>query len=275
LAVPVAVWDRLAAIWDLLETRGLNPDDLRRLEGPLEGPALVIGAGFGIVVEALAASGCAPVYGLDHSTTMARAARDRRHIEVLAGTGVALPFRNDCFATVLVPTGVLESLRHGERLALLDEAKRVAAAGGALVLGLFRPAESGAPMGRELGYLVEQTQRNDRMMQLWTHCGARQEQVDRVARWTGCDAGEAAARLDRWYPGLQFLYGFFNKIAARLEELGEEPQDFLRRWWAMPVAGVAEQEIRDLLDDACLVPRADIYEPRRSLWLLDCRDAAS
>lgn len=267
------VWDRLAAIWDLLETRGLNPDDLRPLGDALCGPALVIGAGFGIVVEALRSSGCTPVYGLDQSTGMARSARARRGIEAVVGRGAALPFRSRRFRTVMVPTGVLESLRQDERLAIVAEARRVSAAGAALVLGLFRPPESGAPMGRELGYLVGQTQRNDRMMQLWVQRGRRTGQVERVARWTGCDSAEAAARLDRWYPGLQFLYGFFNKIAARLEQLGEEPADFLRRWWAMPVAGVAEQDIRQLLDAAALVPLTETYDARRSLWLLDCRAA--
>ena len=269
------MWERLTTIWDLLEARGLNPDDLRVLRDSPAGPALVLGAGFGIVAEALRQSGCAPVYGLDQAATMARSAHDRRGIETVVGVGAALPFRDGCLATVLIPTGVLEALGHGERLAIVGEAKRVANRGATLLLSLFRPSGSGAAMGRELGYIVGQTQRNDRMMELWVHCGDRAGQIRHVARWLRCDADEAAARLDRWYAGLQFLYGFFNKIAARLEQAGEEPQDFLRRWWAMPVAGVAEAEIRELLSAASLVPRTDSFDPRRSLWLLACRAGSS
>jgi ubiquinone/menaquinone biosynthesis C-methylase UbiE len=98
---------------------------VRRLVKGLPGPWLEVGVGTGRFARALGIP-----YGVDPSWGVLQLAR-RRDVHVVQGRGEALPFLDRTVGTVLL----IMTLCFADPLSLLEEAKRVLAPGGGIIVG--------------------------------------------------------------------------------------------------------------------------------------------
>jgi demethylmenaquinone methyltransferase/2-methoxy-6-polyprenyl-1,4-benzoquinol methylase len=131
-----SAWDVAAQAWEAWEAHGLAPEDLAWL-GAIQSPALVVGAGQGLLVEALARSGVVAI-GADWSRRMIERAQERRPgLVMLRASADELPFAAASLGTVIVATGVLAH-EHPERTtAVLAECHRVTRPGGKVLVAMF------------------------------------------------------------------------------------------------------------------------------------------
>lgn len=97
---------------------------IRRLVTGLLGPGLEVGVGTGRFAQALQVP-----YGVDPAWSVLQLAR-RRGGHVVQGRGEALPFRDGVVGSVLL----IDTLCFADPLPLLEEAKRVLAPGGGLIV---------------------------------------------------------------------------------------------------------------------------------------------
>src|SRR5262245_28452155 len=124
-------WDDYARFYDWENARTLGRRDIafwRQFANAARGPVLELGCGTGCVARPLARAGV-DIVGIDRSEAMlvrARAAGARafkraiarqprsaeasRSISLVRGDIRALPFREQSFAAVLAPYGILQSL---------------------------------------------------------------------------------------------------------------------------------------------------------------------
>lgn len=112
--------------------------EITALLGPGEGRCLDLGCGTGLLLDALASTGRAPV-GMDYSADQLRYAR-RRSSEIVRGDGAALPFGDGTFRTVVtswISTDV------DDFPAVIAEAARVLQPGGVFLFYGAHPCFNG------------------------------------------------------------------------------------------------------------------------------------
>jgi SAM-dependent methyltransferase len=142
-----AGWDEYARFYDWENAQTMAGRDLafwQRLVAAASGPVLELGAGTGRVTVPAARSARTPLIGIDLSPEMLR--RGRMRLRRARGAGRAalvrgdirrLPFRSGCFALVIAPYGILQSLlRERDLQAALQAVVMVLRPGGSLVLDL-------------------------------------------------------------------------------------------------------------------------------------------
>ena len=100
-------WSTWAPYWDNIEDRHFGLFALSKYLPYIKEPALVIGAGQGIIVEQLLKTGI-KTCGLDLDPEMIRIARERRGIEIIQADAGKLPFSNHSFQSVIISSGVLD-----------------------------------------------------------------------------------------------------------------------------------------------------------------------
>ena len=140
-------WDEYAPFYDWENARTLGRRDLPFWRGVARragGPVLELGCGTGRLSVPLARAGI-DLIGIDRSPSMldrlrakrplavdlAEARRSRGRLRIVCGDIRALPFSGPCFAAVLAPYGVLQSLLSARDLAAaLESVRRVLAPGG-------------------------------------------------------------------------------------------------------------------------------------------------
>jgi SAM-dependent methyltransferase len=135
-----AFWERMAPYVPLIEDAHLDREVARDLvaRGLVQGPVLVVGAGHGLVVEALRLAGL-EVHGVDDLAAAVEGARARRGLDVVLAEAAALPFPEERFATVIVASGVIDFLDDEREIdAVVREAVRVTRAGGRTLLAFWR-----------------------------------------------------------------------------------------------------------------------------------------
>jgi ubiquinone/menaquinone biosynthesis C-methylase UbiE len=137
-------WDEYAPFYDWENARTLGRRDVafwKRVAATADGPVLELGCGTGRVSHPLARSGV-DLVGVDRSAPMlergrARTSRTPRSPRFVRADIRNLPFRRGCFAMVLAPYGVLQSLiRESDLTAALSSAARVLPRGGVFGIDL-------------------------------------------------------------------------------------------------------------------------------------------
>jgi SAM-dependent methyltransferase len=131
-------WDTQAVDWDAGRAdRGLQPHHIERMATWLADPVLLVGAGRGMMLQALRAKGYAAT-GVDWSASMvAEAQRDGISGLIRADAG-HLPHESQSQASVIVSTGVLLPTHAQDRRdAYLGEAWRILVPAGYLILCLW------------------------------------------------------------------------------------------------------------------------------------------
>jgi ubiquinone/menaquinone biosynthesis C-methylase UbiE len=255
-------WDLLACLWADCEQLGLNPTHLQPMAGKLRPPALVVGAGQGLLVGALHDAGLHPAVGLDNSQAMLRAATERRgQIPLLRAEASNLPFPARTWSTLIYATGVLNPHDAGQLAACRDEMRRVTASGASVIVGFFQPSAALSAMGRDLGLLVDGNLCYPRLLELWRRRFDLEWLEWAVCHWTGCKTNESATRLRHWCKALESWYALLDRLAARLRDQGiASPQAYLPRAFGWRLPGLCDGNLPSAFRHADLRPLDTWYD---------------
>src|SRR5256885_10658938 len=93
-------WDALAPHHASIENNYFDLPSLRRIIHHIHQPVLVVGAGQGLIVEALLKNGF-QTEGVDLSSEMIRYAKARRGLAIIEADAKALPFRAGTYETII------------------------------------------------------------------------------------------------------------------------------------------------------------------------------
>jgi len=118
-------WDALAPYHSALENNYFDLSGLHRIFHDIREPALVVGAGQGLIVEELLRNGF-QTDGVDLSSEMIRYAKRRRGLTLIEADAKALPFGAGTYETIIYATGVVDFMGDEEQISvILNEARRI------------------------------------------------------------------------------------------------------------------------------------------------------
>ncbi len=264
-------WDLLAPVWEHFQNAGLDIPNLELFVSRLEGPSLLVGAGQGLVVPPLLQH-APPVLAIDISVAMARRAWLERRVRVVVADGAQLPIPEGSHRSAVINTGVLNAQQPELCLRLLRDLHRVLTPGGQALVNGFVAVGSWAKMGHELGFIEDQIQHNDRLLELWKSSRDPQGLVTKVAEWTGADFPTVLGRLQQHLQEVGGLAKFYDAVAADLEELGHEPVSYLDRAYAGPFPIFRVGQLVQLVQEAGFeIEDASRPEDSGSILILVCR----
>ena len=131
-------WDLLAPYHGGLENNFLNLPSLRRIRDAIKVPALVVGAGQGLIVAELQKKGF-QCDGLDLSSEMIRYAKLRRGLTLIEGDARAMSFETGTYQTIIYATGVVDFMGDEEEIRIiLKEGRRIVNASGKIFVAFYR-----------------------------------------------------------------------------------------------------------------------------------------
>lgn len=134
---------------------GINLDNLGPIFPLIESPVLVVGAGQGLLVEALRQKGF-HTEGVDLSRRMVKYAGKRRGIKLVPAKAEQLPFEKGVFQTTLIATGVLDFRDDTKGIrAILGEARRVTGIQGKIFVAFFGATPQAEKLAEYIGLLSE------------------------------------------------------------------------------------------------------------------------
>jgi hypothetical protein len=148
-------WDALAAYHAAVEDNYLNVSTTRRLVDHLRSPALVVGAGHGLIVAEIRKAGL-QCDGIDFSSGMIRHAKLRRGIDVIHADARAMPIPDQTYETVIFATGVIDFTEDETAIrAMLEEARRVVRKSGKVFVAFYRLNPKSERFLSKIGLLKE------------------------------------------------------------------------------------------------------------------------
>jgi ubiquinone/menaquinone biosynthesis C-methylase UbiE len=131
-------WDAMAPHHSFIENNYLDLRSLRRIVHDIHQPALVVGAGEGLIVEALRKNGCR-TDGVDLSSEMIRYAQIRRGLTFVKADARAMPFGERTYKTIIYATGVVDFIGDEEQIrVILKEARRIVHQSGNIFVAFYR-----------------------------------------------------------------------------------------------------------------------------------------
>ncbi len=131
-------WDALAPHHAAIEDNYLDRSSLRRIIRDVRQPVLVVGAGQGLIVEALQKVGL-HVDGVDLSAEMIRYAKSRRGLTLIRADARAMPFGDRTCETILYATGVIDFIGEDAQIQMiLNEARRIVTSSGRIFVAFSR-----------------------------------------------------------------------------------------------------------------------------------------
>lgn len=249
-------WDLLAPVWPLLEREGLVPETLIPMvsSGDMSGPTVVLGAGQGLLVEALKPR-LGPVQGVDSSAEMIRMARLRRDLELVLASADRVPLPDAEAGLVVVATGVLDGADPEGARRVMREARRLLRPGGSLVAAAMVPRPELLPGAFALGICSGRSQHNDRILEIRAHAADLDRLSQRVAGWTGCPLPQARDRLIRFEHVVATIAVRWMDIFAALELEGvEDVGSYVQRAYGGEVVGFDHDEVLALVRAGGLRP---------------------
>src|SRR5258706_13536398 len=135
---PSDFWNALAADHSLVENSYLDLTSLRHIVNEIHAPALVIGAGQGLIVAELQKKGI-QCDGVDLSPEMIRYAKIRRGLDLIRADAKAMPFGNETYRTVICATGVVDFMGNEKEIRLImNEPRRVTVQSGRIFVALCK-----------------------------------------------------------------------------------------------------------------------------------------
>jgi ubiquinone/menaquinone biosynthesis C-methylase UbiE len=146
-------WDALAPHHSTIENSYLDLPSIRRIKHDIHQPALVVGAGQGLIVAELQRNGI-QCDGVDLSSEMIRYAKIRRGLDLVQADARAMPFGKETYRTIIYATGVIDFMIDEEQIrVILEEARRIAADSGAIFIAFYRFSASTEDFMIKLGLL--------------------------------------------------------------------------------------------------------------------------
>ncbi|SPE56603.1 putative Methyltransferase type 11 [Verrucomicrobia bacterium] len=138
MAPPSDFWDALAPHLSRIENSYLDAPSIRRIIHDIHQPALVVGAGQGLIVAELQKKGI-QCDGVDLSSEMIRYAKIRRGLDLVQADARAMPFEKGTYQTIIFATGVIDFMIDEEQIrVILNEARRIAADSGNIFVAFYR-----------------------------------------------------------------------------------------------------------------------------------------
>jgi len=138
MTCPSEFWDSLAPHHSGIEKSYLDLRSLRLIAHDIHSPALVVGAGQGLIVAALQKQGIG-CDGVDLSAEMIRYARLRRELALIHADAKALPFGNGTYKTIIYATGVIDFISDEKAIrVIIDEARRVVEHEGNIFVAFYK-----------------------------------------------------------------------------------------------------------------------------------------
>ena len=133
-----AFWDALAPHHAAIEDSYLDLASTRRILPEIRSPALVVGAGQGLIVAELQKRGL-QCDGLDLSAEMIRYAGLRRGLTLVHANAKAMPFAERTYGTVIYATGVIDFTGDEDGIKMmLKEGRRVVNDSGKIFVAFYR-----------------------------------------------------------------------------------------------------------------------------------------
>jgi len=122
----------------MLEDNYLDPPSLRRILHEIQSPALVVGAGQGLLVAELQKKGF-QCDGIDLSSEMVKYAKLRRGITLVHADAKAMPFAPGTYRTVIYATGVIDFTSDEEAIRMmLLEVRRIVNDPGKIFIAFYK-----------------------------------------------------------------------------------------------------------------------------------------
>ena len=148
-------WESWSPYWSYIEDNYLDLDSIDRLASMINDPALVIGAGQGILVEALRNKGLT-VDGIDAEPEMVAYAARRRNLDIILANGGKMPVDDNTYRTAVIATGVIDFLDDEEQIrSILNEAVRVTDDNGKVFIAFYRLQTQAQELMRYVGLLTD------------------------------------------------------------------------------------------------------------------------
>jgi len=131
-------WAAWSPYWSYQEDFFLDLEAINKLSAFITNPALIIGAGQGLLVEQLRKKDFT-VDGIDSDTQMISYAKKRRGINLIQANAKEIPFADDSYETSIIATGVVDFIDDEEQIKLIiNEALRVTETSGRVFVAFYK-----------------------------------------------------------------------------------------------------------------------------------------
>jgi ubiquinone/menaquinone biosynthesis C-methylase UbiE len=160
-------WDSICPhLADLEGVFGVDTESTVQLARFMRSPVLIVGAGQGLLVEALRQEGFR-VEGVDRSPQMVAYAEKRRGIKLVHADASDMPFQDNQFMTTIVATGVIDFMDDTDQVrAIIDEVGRVTDDSGDILVAFYGFSSPDEALWRYTGLLSDSQFRLRRFCQL-------------------------------------------------------------------------------------------------------------
>jgi ubiquinone/menaquinone biosynthesis C-methylase UbiE len=186
-------WDALAPHHASIENNYLDVASLHGILADIRPPALVVGAGQGLIVAELRKAGI-PCDGVDWSAVMIRYAKTRRDLALVQADARALPFEAGSYRTIIYATGVIDFMDDEEGIrAILNEGRRIISDSGTIFVAFYRLSPSQETFLTQVGLLRDNLLFHRETLELYLLSPV--QMVVWVARKAKVSYFRAAARL--------------------------------------------------------------------------------
>lgn len=226
MAYESSMWESVAVAWREWEHLGMTISSLRPFLPKITSPVLVVGAGQGVVVEALMQSGY-EVVGVDGAQAMIDEARKRRGLDLKQALGETLPFDNQSFTTVILATGVLDT-EDSNAMPLLTEAIRVLKINGQCLAGFYSLSEKTISVCQEIGYMEGGLQKLQSLLEIWAADRNEARWIELVAQWKACSQEEATNCVQHYQSVLYAIYADWERFAMKVRQFGHDPKSIFQ-----------------------------------------------
>ncbi len=148
-------WELWSPYWSYLEDNMFDLESIGKIASMMNDPALVIGAGQGLLVEDLRKRGH-KVDGIDAEPEMVSYAKKRRNIDLILANGKKMPFDDSTYQTSIIATGVIDLMDDEEQIrSILNEVIRVTEDSGEIFIGFYQWNVRGTGIMRYLGLITD------------------------------------------------------------------------------------------------------------------------
>jgi SAM-dependent methyltransferase len=220
-------WSNVAPYWDLFEIDGTTPADLRSFLGELSSPVLIVGAGQGLLIEALHVLKF-EVIAIDYCRPMVEQAHQRRGVRMLVADATRLPFELGAFRTVIVPTGVLQAECELLNDRILCECLRVARPNARILFGFPCPSERRMTAMRAIGICDGWRQDWTRIVDIWNARRDVDLLMSLIQKWQIVPPEEVRAHVGIHWASFEATWQGLEKLASRLPVSNCDHESYFR-----------------------------------------------
>ena len=147
-------WELWSPSWSYVEDYCLDLASIQKLIPVIKEPALVVGAGQGLLVEELQKSGI-KVDGIDAEPQMVAFAKKRRNLEIILANSNKMPFADNAYQTSIIATGVIDFLDDEEQIqSIINETLRITDDAGKVFIAFYKIGSS-EQLSRLIGLITD------------------------------------------------------------------------------------------------------------------------